>query len=391
MKILYIIPDLSFTSGGPVAFVLNAAKAMIPLGHQVNIGATDHAFQREDFSHDLLRPILGRCDFKKWRWSGGMKNKLIPVIREADIVHLHGVWEYPIWLGGRICKELGKPYVLSSCGMLERWPLKQKRWQKSIYLKLIGKSVIDHAAAVHFTSEREKLESLSVIGAAIPNFVCALGVDGELSGNLPAPSAFRKRFAAVGEDRMVLCLGRVHYKKQPDLLIRAFKSVFEKYPNTCLVFAGPGEDRYLLFLKKLAADLRIGHKVFFTGMLTGDAKKEALAAADIFALPSLQENFGIAVAEAMAVGCPVVISDAVDLASDVRVANAGLVCSNSAESFTTAILKLLKDKSLRQQMGENGRRLAREAFAWPRIAQFLAAQYQEVIVGDRLSQQSSHG
>jgi glycosyltransferase involved in cell wall biosynthesis len=379
MRILHIIPDAALISGGPVAVVLNLTKSMLSLGHEVSIAATDYGIRPDDLPVPMQHLILSRCDFQKWRWSRKMKKQMLQAVQRAQIVHLHGMWEYPIWLGSQLSLQNGKPYVLSPCGMLEQWSLAQNRLKKQIYLRLCGRNIIDHVAFVHFASEREKIKSLPIVGPAIPEFVCPLGVDDRLLGQLPAAVSFRKRFPSVGKDKIILYFGRIHYKKQPDLLIKAFKFVLRAHPDTCLVIAGQGEEHYICSLKKLSSTLHINHKVFFTGALTGDAKEEALTAANIFALPSLQENFGIAVAEAMAVGCPVVISDAVDLSEDVTRAHAGVVCSATTEAFANALTQLLNDGDLMRQMGKNGRNYARAKFDWNKVAALLINEYEKIL------------
>ncbi|MFA6599588.1 MAG: glycosyltransferase [Candidatus Omnitrophota bacterium] len=359
--------------------VMNLVKAMGSFGHQMVIGATDYNFFQSGIPIDVRHLILGRCDIVRWRWSWNLKRKLVPAIRQADIVHIHGLWEYPVWMGAKICVQLRRPYVLSPCGMLDPWSMTQKKWRKKIYMILAGQQIISRAASIHFTSKQEKARSLPAMGHVMKSFICPLGVDNALFEHVPETQVFRERFPSIGDDKVILFLGRIHYKKQPELLIRAFKLVLSKYPNSHLIIAGPGNATYVDSLKRLSFELQIGSKVLFTGMLTGDSKKETLSAADIYVLPSLQENFGIAVAEAMSVGCPVVISDAVNLAEDVMAFHTGIVCQNTSEAFADAILKLLMNERLRREMGENGRKMAKEKYDWSKTAQTLISKYREML------------
>jgi glycosyltransferase involved in cell wall biosynthesis len=126
-------------------------------------------------------------------------------------------------------------------------------------------------------------------------------------------------------------------------------------------------------------------KVVFTGLLHADAVREAYSAADVFLLPSLHENFGLSVAEAMAAGCPVIISDQVHIAPAILTAGAGLVGPPSVEAFSGMLEKLLRDKTLRKRMGENGRDLVFREYTWEKVAGDLTAVYEDILGGSRNS------
>ena len=155
--------------------------------------------------------------------------------------------------------------------------------------------------------------------------------------------------------------------------------------NVHLVFAGPGNKEYIDSLRIMAEKFGILERVTFTGILNRQAVREAYHAASIFVLPSLRENFGISVAEAMASGCPVIISDKVDLYVEVREAGAGLVVASELDELANAIMQLLGNEVDRKEMGERGKRLIQDKFSWEKVSEQLTHIYNNIIVKNESS------
>jgi len=216
-------------------------------------------------------------------------------------------------------------------------------------------------------------------------FVVPWGLPEAAYSGLPESGAFRQRFPELDGKRLALFLGRLHPKKQPEVALRAFAQACRGDDHAALVMAGPGEARYVQGLRSLARQLAIEKQVLFTGPLWGPAVREAYRAASVFVLPSWQENFGRAVVEAMAAGCPVVVSDRVDLAPDISAARAGLVTAPTTEATAEALRVLLGDDALREHMGRNGQILVQERFTWERAAGELVGVYEDILTGRRTS------
>jgi glycosyltransferase involved in cell wall biosynthesis len=177
----------------------------------------------------------------------------------------------------------------------------------------------------------------------------------------------------------VLFLGRLHPKKQPQIVIEAFARIADAIDNLHLVLAGPGEADYVERLRAHVEALGVGERTTFTGPLLGASVTEAYRAADVFALPSLQENFGIAIVEAMAAGCPVLVSKRVDIAAEIEATETGLVRPASVDEFAAALYTLMADGPMRERMGANGRRLVMERYTWGPIAQATVQAYEAVL------------
>ncbi len=377
MKILHVICDLSLASGGPVTAVKEMACSQVSLGHDVAIAATDYGISTP-FLIEGVNIMTSRCDLPIWRWSHKMGKELPRLVRSADIVHIHTIWEYPVWAASRVCSRLGRPFIIRPCGMLDKWSLTQRGYKKKLYLKLFAGSAFSNANAMHFTSEGERLNSLS-LNDNKRAFVLPIGIS--LTTSRPDKQTFIQRYPELKGHRLVLFMGRLHNKKQPDILIKAFSQLVKKEQRLSLVLAGPVDMEYKKVLQELVASLGLNDKVVFTGLLDRNAVLDVLSAADIFVLPSLQENFGISVAEAMSAGCPVVISDRVDLAPDVLDFGAGLVCSPTVESTAESMDVLLSNDVLRNQMGDNGRRLIKERFTQDQVMRELLNVYRDIITG----------
>jgi glycosyltransferase involved in cell wall biosynthesis len=166
-----------------------------------------------------------------------------------------------------------------------------------------------------------------------------------------------------------------------DLLVQAFAALARERPDLHLVVAGPDDDGWGEQVRAWAREEQVLDRVTFTGMLLGDAKLAVLRDAEIFALPSYSENFGIAVVEALACGLPVVISDKVNIWREIAAARAGVVVPCAVAPLAAALAAVLDDAAARQEMADRGRRLAQGSFSWDQIAMRLVEGYHKVISG----------
>ncbi len=377
MKILHVVRDLDPESGGLVSSVLGMATAQSELGHEVKIAATDYGREKpRAIPHVSF--FLFHSNFDEWRWSAEMVKRLPFLIKEAHIVHIHGLWDFPVLLAAMLCKKMRKTNILTPHGMLHKTSLSKSALKKKAYLKFFGDSVLGQPNAIHFTSELERQNS-KLPDVYRKSFVAPLGIRRLDYYILPNANAFRRRFPELKRSRFILYLGRLHPKKHPEMLIQAFHRSLALKTKILLVMAGSGEPSYVRDLKKMVLKLHMDRKVVFTGMLHHKAVVEAYCAAEMFVLPSSQENFGMSVIEAMAAGCPVVISDLLDLAWDIRKKNAGIVHALSTESLARAILQLTNNQKLCKQMGKNGRRLVLEKFTWDKTIRKLMINYYKVL------------
>jgi glycosyltransferase involved in cell wall biosynthesis len=376
MKVLHVLPDLDPRAGGPVTAGLGMARALAEAGVTVRLAATDHGLV--DPPPGALDIRLFPCRFCAWRWAPEFQRWLAREAGWADLVHIHTVWTHPTRAAARASVRAGVPYVLRPAGMLERWSMTQGGWKKRAYAAAVENKTIRQARALHWTSEEERRRSAPFSELA-PSIVVPHGVFVPEPADLPPPDALARRFPALQGTRLLLFLGRLHPKKQPDVAIRALAGVRAEFPEAVLALAGPGQAAYVESLRDLARRLGLERSVHFLGLLPGTLVQEALAAAACLVLPSRQENFGIAVAEAMAAGCPVVVSPEVALAGVVSAAGAGWVAPATPEAFSEALRRLLGDEEGRRAAGARARQVVMERYTWPSVARQLVSAYEGLL------------
>jgi glycosyltransferase involved in cell wall biosynthesis len=290
-----------------------------------------------------------------------------------DVVHIHSLFLFPQFSGSRRAVRARRPYVVSPRGALDPWLRRRGRLRKVVTDISWQRRMLEHAAVLHLTSA-EEARLLADVAPAVPRVVVPNGIAWARYQTLPDPEAFRREHLDGHEGPIILNIGRLSYKKGLDILIRAFTLVSREVPEARLVIAGPDDEELTSRLAAVAATEGVSTYVKFVGMLTGQDKLGALAAADVWALPSYAENFGVAVVEALAAGLPVVVSPAVNIAPEIAAAGAGSVCPQEPEPLAVELLRLLCDPAERTRLGDRAREFARQ-FDWAGVAPQLKAMY----------------
>lgn len=375
MRILHVLNSSDPENGGTFQAVRELSAHQAALGHEVTVVSTGR--DGSPLSSQGEKWIVFSVQWDAWKWSTAMQKAMAGMIKATDVVHLHTVWEFPVYYGHTLSLKFGKPYILSPHGMLDRWSLAQKALKKRIYLSWIGRSILAGAGAVHFTSRAES-ERSQLLPMKNKSIVIPLGVTLSDLGS-PDQKAFYEKFPELAGNRFILFLGRLHPKKRPELAIRAYQKISAEFKNCYFLMAGPGEASYVLGLKEIVKGCGLENRVLFPGMLDRSLVLAAYRLADLFVLPSLQENFGLSVAEAMASGCPVVISPEVDLSEEVRRTGAGIVVAAEEGAMAESIRRLLEDSDLRKQMGDQGRRLIHERFVWDKVVLEYIEAYNSIL------------
>lgn len=269
----------------------------------------------------------------------GFNTKLVPWIKanrhRFDGVVVNGLWQYCGLAARRALSGTSTPYLLFTHGMLDPYfkhafPLKHLKkwpyWLLSEYWNLRG------AYRVLFTSEAEKrLAEESFWLHRWNPYVVPYGANGPVGDSETLRRIFFGRCPEVKDKRYLLFLGRIHRKKGCDMLIDAFAKVAATDPGLNLVMAGPDQQQWSAELQQTAVRAGIATRIHWPGMVTGDAKWGAFYGAEAFILPSHQENFGIAVAESMACGRPVLLADKVNIAEDIANDGAGFMEADTPE------------------------------------------------------------
>lgn len=330
MKILRVIATLDPRHGGPAAGLRAITPELTKLGHETTFVSLDAPERAAHFRVDAPVEALG-----PGRGGYVYSPKLEPWLRRNagrfDAVFVHGLWQHH---GRSVRAALAGspvPYFVFPHGMLDPWfrdayPLKHaKKW---VYWQLCERHVLRDAAAVFFTCDEERrLARESFRPYACNERVVAYGTAGPTQQSAEQVAAWRAAMPELGTQPFWLFLGRIHPKKGVDLLLRAYGEHAAGNGNPpALVIAGPCADaEYRAALDKIVKTLPAGCRVLWPGMLEGARKWGALRRAEVFILPSHQENFGLAVVESLAVGTPVLISRKVNISEEIESEGAGLV------------------------------------------------------------------
>ena len=370
MRILHVVPSYlpAVRYGGPIHAVHGLCRALARAGHEVTV-LTTNVDGPGDSPVPLDAPVV--LDGVRVRYfpsrvlrrlyvSPPLARALPQAVAAADVVHLHSVFLWPTLAAARAAQAAGVPYVLSPRGMLVRELIaRRSAGVKRAWIALFERRTVEAAAAVHCTSELEREELLALGLRPREAIVVPNGVELPPAPP-PAPRA-----------DTILYLGRINWKKGLDRLIEAMRAV----PRAKLVIAGNDEEDLAPRLGELAARLGLADRVAFPGFVTGAARHELLASAAVTVLPSVSENFGNAVLEAMAHGCPVVVTKGVGLADAVQAAGAGLVAEADPAALARAIRTYVEDPAARAKAGAAAAALARERYGWDRVAAEMAGHY----------------
>jgi glycosyltransferase involved in cell wall biosynthesis len=308
-------------------------------------------------------------------YARGLWSALREELPTTDVLHIHSLYLYPQLSAAWHAARLAVPYVVSIHGALDPYIRRRGRARKALVTALAQGRILDRAAALHVTADAEAA-LISGVASDTPREVIPAGLDvARFDGESDSFEHFRSERLAGHRGPVVLNVGRIAAKKGLDSLIRAFPSVLAEIRNAHLVIAGPDDEGLVPGLEALAAELGIARQVTFLGMLDRAGVVGALRCAQVWALPSHTENFGIAVVEAMAAGLPVVITPEVNIANDVSKAGAGIVTKGDPAAFAKAIVSLLSDERTRRAIGGRAREYARR-YDWASIGPELVGMYQ---------------
>ena len=371
LRILHSIASVDPATGGPVEGIKQLGQINRSNGHSVDVVCLDDPNSPWLKDFPLTCHALGPGLFHY-----GYSSRLAPWLHEHrgnyDAVIVNGLWQYSSYAVWRALHGTSTPYFVFPHGMLDPWFKKRfpiKHLKKWLYWPWAEYRVLRDAAAVLFTCEQERrLARRSFWLYDCEECVVKYGTGRPPGIARDQREAFLGRFPRLREKRCLLFLGRVHVKKGADLLLKALAALraganAASMNEVHIVMAGPSDHAYGLELKRLVDELGLSDHVTWTGLLTGDLKWGAYRTADAFVLPSHQENFGIAVAEALACGLPVLISNQVNIWHEVATGGAGLVGPDDLAGTTETLRRwIAMPEDLRQQMGRAALQCYQEHF-----------------------------
>jgi glycosyltransferase involved in cell wall biosynthesis len=385
-------PFLEF--GGPPVKVRALSEAMARLGHEVTVLTADWGLESR-FAGSEAPQGTSRSPFG-WRreengvtsiylptwfhvralsWNPAVKRFLRARLQNFDVVHIFGLYDFLGPAAAEACLRRKTPYVLEPIGMF--LPIVRNIWLKRMYHATLGKAMIAGARFLIATSPQEGDELASAGIAREKILLRRNGV--EVPASLPERGKFRPAHGIPQDAKLVLFLGRLSAKKSPDLLLEAFAMLPAPLANDTvrLVFAGPDDGGMQAKLSQMAERLGIASRVIFCGPLFDATKWEAYRDADVFVLPSQNENFGNTAAEAAAAGTPVIVTQGCGVApllADV----AGLVVPHDSAAISRSIARLLTEPDLHAQLTAGCKR-ARAQLGWEEPAREMESLYRQLV------------
>ncbi len=396
MNVLHVIPYYApaWVYGGSVRAVTGLTRAQVERGYKVFVLTTDtlSPTARIPTRHEIMdgvevyrvpnvsNRVRGRLNLSTPRGIARLAERLIRD-HAIDVVHCHELRTVENLRVAPVANALNVPVVVSPHGTLPydtgRRSIK-KGWDWLVSKRLLPR--FDGVIALT-RAEAEQARALwAAWGLAVATSVVANGVHGDAFAQLPSGEPFRKQWK-LGEGPVVLFLGRLHERKGVQLLIPAFAEALKQSPDARLLIVGPDEGM-LSALQAQVRDHQLAGHVVFTGMLTGEDRLAALAAADLFALPAVGEGFSMAVLEAMACGLPVLLTPGCHF-PEVAEAGAGIVVERTIAALRGALRDLLADRERLATMGRAARALVETRYTWPQIAAQLDAVYADVLAKKR--------
>ena len=377
MKVFSFVEGANSRRGGlGLVGAPGITKSLADRGHQVvlivagRVSPGAEQFVQPDLSSALRQKsgagtfgIVTYPSYGGWAFAPAMLWALRSHIRNADFISLHSLYSFPVLVGYLLARIYHKPYGLWPHGVLAPFQRRVSAGKKRVYDWIIARRILNEASVLFYsaTGERDEVRPLGLMPRSV---IIPHGFDAEEYIQLPPRGDFRTKFLRGHQGPLVLFLSRLNAKKGLDILTQAFAMVLEQMPEARLAIVGSSDP--LKFESRVEGWLHecgIDYQAIMPGLLIGQEKLQAFVDADVFVLPSEAENFCFAMFEAMASRIPLVVSDTLNYAAEIRRNQAGLVVRRDPREFANAILKLLMDSALRKRMGENGLGMA-QAYSW---------------------------
>ena len=352
MRLLHLICTTNSESGGPIEAIHRISEVLMRNGVEVTVASLESAEEVAGRSFPFTHIAVGK-GWGKYRFNSRFVSWLKQHAGSFDAVIIHGLWNYASFGGWRALRRQSTPYFVFVHGMMDPWfrdKYPTKHFFKQMYWIWAEGRVLRDARKTLFTCEEEMLRARGVFrGYSYQEQVVLYGTAAPPDNDQEDRAGFFAKFPHLTGRRFLLFLGRIHPKKGCDLLLEAFaQSVNELPEDLDVVVAGPDQIGWMRELTKIAEEKGISKRVHWVGMLKGSAKWGALRAAEALIIPSHQENFGFVVAEAMACGTPVLLSDKVNIWREVLAAEAGIVEPDTLEG-TLRMIRRFNSLSLEER------------------------------------------
>lgn len=347
MRILHVAPYMSPIYGGPPEAVRAMVNIGIIGGHDVKVYATSSGYHNLKFPNKITESSDSQDIYKlfnpsfptSWFYSRDLFKELKSKATQVDLLHLHVPFTAPFFMAAEFAIKNDIPFVATLHGLLDKWSMSQKSWKKVPYYHFFEKNHLASARFLHVTSALEE-RSVTCLRLGIPIL------------NIPLSVLSNKTTSLYRNDPSIIRLlfvGRLHPVKSIPTIFKAIKLLTSSGMNVRLDLAGSGSPSYEAYLKKLIKQYAIEPNVIWHGHVDLRQKESLYQTATFFVMPSLHENFGLAAAEALSAGVPVILSDQVGLAPDVEKWGAGFIIPvSNSEALANMVTKASRSELLNQ-------------------------------------------
>jgi glycosyltransferase involved in cell wall biosynthesis len=373
MKIIHIVESLDVSHGGPAICVPLLAKHLNSIGCSSVVLSVQATKEESDsiVSKDELKivkvPLTG---FKKIKYSSKLKSEIINEITKDTIIHVHSIWTYPSYAGYKISKDFGVPLVVSVRGTMYKWAMNKSKYVKLVAMWLYQRRILNYANKIHITEigEKEAMENIGIFNdkMLVPDGVSIGNKPDDLNKKILKSVEFNKN------KRYIFFLGRIVPNKGVHFLLNSFKILKHKYKDVEVIIGGSFNDSsYCSSLEKIDG-------VHFVGMLNEFEKHTMFSISTLFVLPTVSENFGLVVAEAMSYKIPVITTTGAPWA-DILKFEAGWWVDLTEFNIFNAIdeaLSLNSEELARK--GKNGYALVQN-FSWDKQALEMKKHYESIL------------
>ena len=366
MNILHTIPYLGKAQGGPVESLRLLASAQADRDHRVRIVYTGVEGDGESIRFPENVQTVHASSFTSNRWSPKLINSALSDGFVPEVVHSHGLWLDVSRQSAKLSEQLGIPHIISPCGMLQRDAVKRSKWKKRIAWFVFQKKILLTAEIIHAKSEAEASEIRKLFPEAkvkvVPNPIQTppknIIDDNTSDRKLRLNKDLFHQNEIFPEHKILLFMGRVHPVKGLEHLLKAWTGIYEKFPDWRLVIMGPDEGGFRSKLKSMIRNN--SSNVVFADPVFGEKRWAAYANADLFIAPSVFENFGQSIAEALATGVPVITTTGTPW-KDLKEKKCGWWIDPKPESIADALKEALAlSDSERKAKGEAGKSIVEQ-------------------------------
>ncbi len=380
MRIGHVTSSISRNGAGVSKVVRDLAETQAAYNDTIHVFTLLDRFTKTDQPHNN-RITVTACPvtfMPRLGYSRPLRNAFRAHASSVDLIHMHGLWMYPNKVAGNVARKSVVPYIMSPHGMLEPWGVNRSKWKKKIIGLLFEWRNIKKACCIHACSEQEYL-NIRLFGYKGPVAVVPLGLTQDEFKHALCPASNSQYDVMLKNDfhgkRILLFLSRLHFKKGVESLLKAWETVRNCFPGWCLVIAGDGEVDYVATLKAQVSTAGLDDSVAFIGAVHGEEKWALLKRAEIFVLPTLSENFGLVVAEALACAVPVITTKGAPW-NDLEVEKCGWWIDTGTMPLAACLSGALSlSPDCLAEMGKHGRRLVEHDYLIERTARMLREVY----------------